>query len=262
MRADITVLSSMLFNKSLNKKRGTEMKKLVYLFISLLWIISSFLVQGCATDKSYARKDFSSLSPVKVIRYETPGIERSTKTETLLITTAVLAVPGGSALLLLNDKYCEARGKDMQEEIPDFGLLVMNNFVDKLRDEIPDFPALTVECTPVEADYNESSTLISFKVKKVAYGFMDPLHGSGNNFYSKTVVTMTDPQGNVIWQKNFLYLSENFNRAKEIEELEADNARLLKEEMHFAAEQTAADFIANLTSTISEPHMSQKHASQ
>jgi hypothetical protein len=238
------------------------MKIIMSLFIGLLWIISSFLVQGCATDKSYARKDFSSLTSVKVIRYETPGIERSTKTETLLLTTAVIAVHGGSALLLLNDKYCEERGQEMQEEIPDFGLLVMNNFVDKLKHEIPDFPALTVECTPVEAEHTESSTLISFKVKRVAYGFMDPLRGSGNNFYSKTVVTMKDPQGYVIWQRNFLYLSENFDRAKEIDELEADDAKLLKEEMHFAAEQTAADFIAHLRGDISEQIASKKHASQ
>jgi hypothetical protein len=238
------------------------MKKSVSLFIGLLWILSSFLVQGCATDKSFAKKDFSSLSPVKVIRYETPGIERSTKTETLLLTTAVIAVPGGSALLLLNDEYCEAKGKEMQEEIPDFGLLVMNNFVDKLRKEIPDFPSLIVECNPVEADYTESSTLISFKVKRVAYGFMDPLRGSGNNFYSKTVVTMKNPQGDVIWQKNFLYLSENFDRAKEIEELEADDAKLLKEEMRFAAEKTAADFIAHLRGDTSEQNASKKHASR
>lgn len=243
-------------------KRGIEMKKFMSLFTILLWIISSFLIQGCATDTSYAKKDFSSLSPVKVIRYKTPGIERSTKTETLLMTTAVIAVPGGSALLLLNDKYCEARGQEMQEVIPDFGLLVMNNFIDKLMNELPEFPAVTFECDPVEPDYTEYSTLISFKVKRVAYGFMDALRGSGNNFYSKTVVTMKDPQGNVIWQRNFLYLSENFDRAKEIEELEADNAKLLTEEMHFAAERTAADFIAHLCGNTSEYHTSQKHASQ
>jgi hypothetical protein len=238
------------------------MKKVTSLLISFSWVISSFFIQGCATDKPYVKKDFSSLAPVKLVRYETPGIERSTKTETLLLTTAVLAVPGGSALLLLNDEYCETRGKDMQKKIPDFGLLVMNKFVEKLKSEIPDFPALTVECEPVDEEYSEPSTLISFKVKRVAYGFLDPLRGSGDNFSSKTVVTMTDPQGNILWQRNFLYLSENFERSKEIDELEADDARLLKEEMEFAAEQTAADFVANLNGDIPEEHTKQDHASR
>jgi len=238
------------------------MKKLMSLFIGLLWIISSFLFQGCAADKHYVKKDFSSLSPVKVVRYETPGIERSTKTESLLITTAVIAVPGGSALLLLNDEYCETRGKEMQKKIPDFGLLVMNKFVEQVKNEIPDFPALTVECNPVDEEYSETGTLISFKVKRIAYGFLDPLRGSGNNFSSKTVVTMKGPQGEVLWQKNFLYLSENFDRSKEIDELETNNARLLKEEMEFAAEQTAADFVADLNGDIPEEHTKQDHASR
>lgn len=238
------------------------MKKLMSLFIGLLWIISSFLFQGCATDKPYVKKDFSSLAPVKVVRYETPGIERSTKTESLLITTAVIAVPGGSALLILNDEYCETRGKEMQKKIPDFGLLVMNKFVEKLKNEISDFPALTVACEPVDEEYSEPSTLISFKVKRVAYGFLDPLRGSGNNFSSKTVVTMKGPQGEILWQKNFLYLSENFDRSKEIDELEADDARLLKEEMEFAAEQTATDFVADLNGDIPEAHAKQDHASR
>lgn len=228
------------------------MKKVTSLLIGFSLIISSLLIQGCATDKLYVKKDFSSLAPIKVIRYETPGIERSTKTETLLITTAVIALPGGSALLLLNDAYCEARGKEMQEKIPDFGLLVMNKFIEKVKNEIPDFPPLSVECESVDKDYIESSTLVAFKVKRVAYGFLDPLRGSGNNFTSKTVVTMKDPQGNVLWQRKFVYLSENFDRAKEIDEFEADDARLLKEEMHFAAEQTAADFISHLNGDIPE----------
>jgi len=232
------------------------------LLIIFSWIISCFFVQGCATDKPYVKKDFSSLEPVKVIRYETPGIERSTKTETLLITTAVIAAPGGSALLLLNDEYCETKGKEMQKKIPDFGFLVMNKFVEKLKTEIPVFPALAVECEPVDEEYSEASTLISFKVKRVAYGFLDPLRGSGNNFSSKTVVTMIDPQGNILWQRNFLYLSENYGRSKEIDELEADDARLLIEEMEFAAEQTAADFVADLNGDIPEEHSKQDLASR
>jgi len=238
------------------------MKKVTFLLISFSWIISSFFIQGCATDKPYVKKDFSSLAPVKVIRYETPGIERSTKTETFLMATAVIAVPGGSALLLLNDEYCETRGKEMQKKIPDFGLLVMNKFVEKLKNDIPDFPVLSIECEPVDEEYSEPNTLISFKVKRVAYGFLDPLRGSGDNFSSKTVVTLTDPQGNILWQRNFLYLSENFDRSKEIDELEADDARLLVEEMEFAAEQTAADFVANLNGDIPEEHTKQDHASR
>jgi hypothetical protein len=57
---------------------------------------------------------------------------------------------------------------------------------------------------------------------------------------------MKDPQGEVIWQKGYVYLSKDFDRAMALDELEADNYCLLKEEISFAAEKTAEDFVTHL----------------
>jgi hypothetical protein len=217
------------------------MKKII-----ILMVISLLFLQSCTTDKTFIKKDVTSLAPLKVVRYDTPGILRSTMAETLFLTTAAVALPGGSALILLNDGYCKARGETMQTKIPDFGYLVMNKFIERMNMETSKWPVLTFEPKPVGEDYAESCTLIEFKVKRLAYGYLDFVRGGGNGFLSKTVVTMKDPNGEILWQKSFTYLSKDFKRDKNIDEFEAEDGRLLKEEMEFAAEKTVSDFIAHL----------------
>jgi hypothetical protein len=214
----------------------------------LIIFISMFLFNACSTDKNFVKKDMSTLAPIKVVRYETPSILRSNTTETFLITTAAIVLPGGSALLLLNDEYCKERGKDMQTKIPDFGYLVMKKFDEKLVKERSDCPPLTTETNPVKEDFTDSSTLIEIDVKRLAYGYIDFLHGGGNGFLSKTTVTMKDPLGEILWQKSFTYVSKDYDRQKDIDELEANGGNNLKTEMEFAAEKTASDFIEHLNS--------------
>lgn len=227
------------------------------------FLMAGFLVvlQGCASsDKQLARKDFSSLEPIKVCRYETPVIMKSTGTETALLTAVTIAAPGGSALLLVGDEYAKMRGSDTQTKIPDYGSLVMNKFVERLKSDRPDWPPVTVIPTPLTEDFSEKCTVIEFKVNRVAYGSLDLTRGGiilergidkgviTNGFLGKSTVTMKDAQGEVLWQKSYIYLSDNFNREKTAEELEADNYKLLREEMEFAAEKTAIDFMKHLNS--------------
>ena len=67
-----------------------------------------------------------------------------------------------------------------------------------------------------------------------------------DGFLSKTVVTMKDPQGDVLWQKSYIYLSKDYDRGMSVDELEANDCDLLKEEMMFAAEKTVQDFVNHL----------------
>ncbi|OGW39437.1 MAG: hypothetical protein A2Y97_02590 [Nitrospirae bacterium RBG_13_39_12] len=222
------------------------MRKLALWIIICVLIVSSFFLQGCATDKPFAKKDIESLSPIKVVRYETPGILRSTVAETFLLTGAAVALPGGSALFFLSDEYCKARGGDMQTRIPDFGYLVMQKFTEKMNQGTSKWPELTFKSDPVVDDFTEPCTLIEIKVKRLAYGYLDFIRGGGNGFLSKTTITMKDSQDEVLWQKSFTYLSKDFERDKDIDEFEADDAKLLKEEIDFAAEKTVSDFINHL----------------
>ena len=235
------------------------MKKLTPCTLVAVLTASLLFLQGCAsTNTPYTSKNLSSLEPVKVCRYETPGIMKSTGTETALLALVTLAVPGGSALLVVGDEYNKARGSDTQTRIPDFGSLVMNKFLERLKKDRTDWPVLTALQEPLKEDFSEKCTVIEFKVSRVAYGSIDLTRGGivlergfdkgvvSNGFLSKTTVTMKDPQGEVLWQKSFVYLSENFDRGMSVEELEADNFSLLKEEIEFAAEKTAEDFLAHL----------------
>ncbi len=226
--------------------------------IVLGFVIAFFFLQGCSSNKQLTKKDFPSSEPIKVCRYETPGIMKSTGTETALLALVTIAAPGGSALLVVGDEYAKARGSGTQALIPDFGYLVMDKFLARIKSARPDWPQLTVVQEPLKEDFSEKCTVIEFKVNRVAYGSIDLTRGGivfergldkgmiSNGFLSKATVTMKDAQGEVLWQKSYVYLSENFDRGMSLDELEADHFMLLKEEMDFAAEKTAADFIEDL----------------
>jgi hypothetical protein len=235
------------------------MKKLNPCMLVIVLLSSLLFLQGCASSNTpFAGQNLLSLEPVKVCRYETPGIMKSTGTETALLALVTLAVPGGSALLVVGDEYTKARGSDTQTRIPDFGSLVMNGFLERIRKDRTDWPVLTALKDPLTEDFSENCTVIEFKVNRVAYGSLDLTRGGivlergldkgvvSNGFLSKTTVTMKDRQGEVLWQKSFVYISENFDRNMSVEELEADNFSLLKEEIAFAAEKTVDDFITHL----------------
>ncbi len=225
------------------------------LFLSLL-----ILPVGCSPkyNKPLANHDLASLGPIKVVRHETPGIVKASGTETGILALATLAVPGGSALLFVGDAYGKARGAGTQGMIPDFGSVVMEKFLDGVSRDVPDCPKLSVVTEPLKDDFSEHSAVIEFDVKRLAYGSVDLTRGGiiiehgldkgiiADGFLSKTVVTMKDPQGEVLWQKGYIYLSKDFDREMSLDELEADNYCLLKEEITFAAEKTAEDFISHL----------------
>ena len=218
------------------------------------------LSSGCSAKYDHAlnRKDLDSLGPIKVVRLETPGILKASGAETGFLALATIAVPGGSALLLVGDAYGKARGAGSQNIIPDFGAAVMENFVEGVSTAEPAWPKLTVIKEPIKEQAGEQATVIEFDVKRLAYGSIDLTRGGValehgldkglivDGFLSKTVVTMKAPDGEVLWQKSYLYLSKDYGREKSLSELEADNCSLLKEEMLFAAQQTANDFLKHL----------------
>jgi hypothetical protein len=145
----------------------------------------------------------------------------------------------------------------MQMKIPDFGYLVMDKFLERMDQETSTLPVLTFKPEPVGEDYAESCTLIEIKVKRLAYGYLDFVRGGGNGFLSKTAITMKDSQGDVLWQRSFTYLSKDFKRAKDLDVFEADEGKLLKEEMEFAAEKTVSDFINHLNGKKPEKYVKQ-----
>ncbi|MBI5640624.1 MAG: hypothetical protein HZA17_09385 [Nitrospirae bacterium] len=235
------------------------MLRILSLFPALIAAVL-LLASGCSPkyNQSLLNRDLSSLGPIKVVRHETPGIIKASGAETGLLALATLAVPGGSALLFVGDEYGKARGAGTHNAVPDFGSVVMEKFLETVRQAVPHCPELSPLKDPLREDFSESAPVIEFDVKRLAYGSIDLTRGGiviergmdkgviVDGFLSKTVVTMKDMQGEVLWQKSYVYLSKDHDRGMSLEELEADNYCLLKEEMVFAAEQTVADFISHM----------------
>jgi len=234
----------------------TNYRWLVTVIISASLVLSC----GCGAKANHAlvKSDMSLLAPIKMVRYETPGIMKATGAETTLFALMTVAVPGGSALLVAGDAIGKSRGSGTQGVIPDFGSAVMDNFLANVKKEVPDWPELIAVREPIKEDSTEHATVIELDVKRLAYGSIDLSRGGivlergldkgviAEGFLSKTNVKMKDLRGEVIWEKSYVYLSKDYGRERTLEELEADNCKLLKDEMMFAAEKTAQDFIDHL----------------
>jgi hypothetical protein len=241
---------------------GLIMQKRYSWILPFIIVTSLFLNQGCASKSNQAllNQDRAALGPVKMVRYETPGILKSSETETGFMALATLAVPGGSALLVVGDAYGTARGAETQKVIPDFGAMVMDKFLESVKQTKPGWPELSAVKEPLKEELNDNvkTTTIALDVKRLAYGSIDLTRGGivldrgmengvvADGFMSKTVVTMKNPQGDILWEKSYIYLSKDYDRAMSLDELEADNYSLLKEEMTFAAEKTVQDFVNHL----------------
>jgi len=231
-------------------------------FLPIIIIAALFLNQGCASKSNQAliNQDRAALGPIKMVRYETPGILKSSGTETGILAFATLAVPGGSALLVVGDAYGKARGAETQSLIPDFGSMVMDNFLKRVKQTEPGWPELSAVREPLKEELNDAvkTATIELDVKRLAYGSIDLTRGGiilergmdkgfvANGFLSKTVITMKDLRGDVLWQKSYVYLSDDYDRGMSVDELEANDLCLLKEEMIFAAEKTVQDFVDHL----------------
>ena len=218
------------------------------------------LLLGCSPkyDHPLVDRDLSSLGPIKVVRHETPGIQKATGAETGFLTLVTIAAPGGAALLFVGDTYGQARGAGTQNVIPDFGAAVMDKFVDGISKNVPDCPHLSPLMEPVKTEFKGDSSVIELDVKRLAYGSIDLTRGGiamdrglgkgviADGFLSKTVVTMKNRKGEIIWQKDYVYLSKDHDRARTLEDLESNGYSHLKEEMTFAAAQTAQEFVNDL----------------
>ena len=211
------------------------MRKKFTLVMIVVCIIST-VFQGCATyrDKAFVKQDMTLLAPLKVVRHETPNIWKLS--------------PGGTAGGLLLGGIiglrvsAELSGKKLREkiDIPDFGQLVMDKFVARAGNEVPNSPAMDIEKEPINSEYSyKAGNIVEFKLTYNPCLTFE----KGGCFGSVTTVMLKNMNGNVIWKKTFAYVSKEYGRQRKLEEFEADNGKLLKEEMDFAAEETVSNFI-------------------
>lgn len=233
------------------------MRKVIVRIIILFGLISLFL-EGCAGNKLiYSKDDLKKIEFIKVVRHETPAFKLSTS-EIRNAALAPLVFVGVIGTMVISETAMRIGGEKIKEQfsIPDFGEIVMKKFAQSVRKEIPQWPMMILENKPVSYDYtHQAGVLLEFSVDAwdLSYVMFREGADSAGIFSSITKVKMVDNKGEVLWEKNYKYLSGEFGRVRKVEELEAENGRLLKEEVEFAAEKTVSALFQNIKAGLESP---------
>jgi hypothetical protein len=205
------------------------------------------------TNRPCIRKDLSSFSPLKVVTIKNDEgimlIEPTLGEDIAVVSSALFGGPLGMAIassaVSMAKESPISLGKKLKVEctLSDFGQLVKDKFAARIYEEIPGWPTMTKEDTPLEPNdiskYKSEYLIIIFvmDVKFDTTSIKEP-------FSANTFISLKAPDGSFLWAKRFIYKTSDFSSGKRSwKELLSDNCRLLKEEVDFAAEQTVSNFI-------------------
>jgi hypothetical protein len=127
-----------------------------------------------------------------------------------------------------------------RKEAPlDFGDLVLQSFAQRVAQEVQEWPIMSIVEQPV--DENHAPTKPTLFVRTNDIVLSDVL-----GFFAASTIELVGREREIIWQKSFGYSSSKYDRMRTLDEFKADDNKLLKEEMRFAADQTAHAFIEDL----------------
>jgi hypothetical protein len=222
--------------------------KIFYTKVAAFIFFVIIVIQGCALpNQPYVKKEASDATPLKVVRYLSPDIRRYSLGEGLAVFVGSSIILDPFVGILVYSIYHDVKKLPNDQDIPDYGKLVMDKFTVRAKNEIPGWPAMNIEEKPIwEAQKDETNYLLEFKADS-----LEIKDSKGLRFTS--IITMKDKENNIVWQKSYLYTSEQFNHKVDYDQLKKDNYKLLKEEMVFAADATVTDFIEHFKNPQSKP---------
>jgi hypothetical protein len=213
------------------------MKKLCSKILTLIFL-SGMAIGGCSHPAApYIKKDTSTITPLKVVRYISPDIRRYSLGEGVAVFAGSAIILDPLIGMLVFSIYHDIKKVPDDQGVPDFGKLVMDKFVERAKNEILNWPVMNVEEKPIWEDLKDPANFI-LVIKADTLEIKD---SKGLRF--TTIAKMKDKEDNVIWEKGYKYSSEQFNHNINYEQLKLDNFKMLKEEMIFAADATVTDFI-------------------
>ena len=215
------------------------MKKYFSCILSFL-LLSSFALQGCTKmpNQPYLKKEASEAAPLKMERYETPSLRVYTSgglVGSIVAGAVLLGVIGAGLTYVIYDAVCI---EPANPDVPDFGKLVFDGFVDRSQKEIPNWPTMVIqEKMAVEGQPTDKSAYtLTLRVGEVKIN-------ADSGLSVNSIITMKDKEGEVVWEKGYWYDPALFNRLTTFDSLKADKYAKLKEEFSFAADKTVTDFI-------------------
>jgi len=201
-------------------------------WVSILAVIFSMLSSlGCAINKAATRGELSTISSLTVVRYPTPAITRETSGAAL----AGFILFGG-----LGAAAAMAATTERGEAPLEFGQLILQAFMQRVAQEIPEWPAMTVVERPVDERSMPTGPTLALRIGL----FHLSTYYSG--LEADATIEMARAGGEVIWRKSFRYTSRVYDRNRSPDEFKADDNKLLKEELRFAADRIADEFIKDL----------------
>jgi len=196
------------------------------------------IIEGCATSNiSLSQKEFDKLYSMKLVRYKTAELQIHTGS-TILAGGLVF---GGFGM----ESFAKVKGNEWTQKcsLPDFSKLTIEIFIDKVSKEIKDWPSMTVEENPAGDDYaSQTDNLIIFKATALRlYSF-----GALKGLSTLVTANITAPGRGQVWSNTYAYQQKKFGEVPDLEVFEAENCKVLKEQMNFAANKTASEFIMDL----------------
>jgi hypothetical protein len=196
------------------------------------------LTAACSTNKPLEGIRPESLTPLEVVHFATPEIQRHSPG----------TIAGGGLLFggFGMEAVAASEGQKLRERcgLEDFGSLAGREFVDAAPRVVPSFAGMRVVDKPVESTPRlPDSYVLTIKPSAVwIYTF-----GGAQGLNVFAIATITSPAGSILWERMGSYSSKQAGRVRPIEELEADSCRLLKEEMVDAARAVVREWISDLT---------------
>lgn len=213
-------------------------------FLITYCILSYLLLYGCAsTAVPLKQGEFKQISAIKVVCKKTPEIRRHSASS---ITAGGLLLGGFG-----EEALAQRAGRMLREKcsLPDFNQLVMTNFVNNIPKEIENWPAMKIEKNIVKNDYiPQTGYALCFEVGYVwlySYGGFKGLSTHG-------LAEIIPSKGERIWFHQYSYREKDFGEVPELEELEADNCKLLKKQMNFAAKKASNELIKDIKTGLIE----------
>jgi hypothetical protein len=192
---------------------------------------------GCSSRVAFNIKDneMKNLSPLTVARHKVLSVKKITG--------------GGIAAILLTggfgaNAYFESGGRSMVEKynLQDPGQIITSKFLEFAPKEIHNWPTMNIIDNTIDDEYLYKGALLEIIPELMSFGSS----GEGKGLYLITIARMRDEKRNIIWEDKYIYRSIDYGRDKDLEVMEADEGKLIKEEMLFGAEISAKKFIMSL----------------